>query len=185
MCASTGRSTAPRRARAGRRRAARATASPTIRTYRSKPTRGDVPGLLAAQEVARAADLQVLHRDRHARAHLGVLGDGGQPLVGGLGQRPLRRVQEVGVAALAAAADPAAQLVQLRAGRGVGAVDDQGVGVRDVQAGLDDGRRDQDVELPLPEPAITFSSVCSFIWPCATPMRASGTSSAQPWPRPC
>ena len=49
----------------------------------------DVPALLAAQQIARAADLQILHRDVHARAQISVLGDGGQPLMGGLGQRCL------------------------------------------------------------------------------------------------
>ena len=82
---------------------------------------------------------------------LGVLGDRRQPLVRGLGQRLLRRVQEVGVAALASAPDPAAQLVQLRQAEGVAALHDQGVGVRDVDPGLDDRRRHQDIESPLPE----------------------------------
>ena len=74
---------------------------------------GDVPGLLAAEQVAGAADLEVLHRDRHAAAEVGVLRDRGEPLVRGLGERLVRRVEEVGVGPLAAAADPAAQLVQL------------------------------------------------------------------------
>lgn len=50
----------------------------------------DVTGLLAAQEVSGAADLQVLHRHVHARTHLGVLGDRGEALVGRLGERLLR-----------------------------------------------------------------------------------------------
>ena len=97
------------------------------------------------------ADLEVLHRDGHAGAHLGVLRDRREPVVRGLGQRPLGRIGEVGVAALAAAPDPAAQLVQLREAEHVGAVDDQRVRVRDVQARLDDRRRDEDVVLLLPE----------------------------------
>jgi hypothetical protein len=44
------------------------------------------------------------------------------------------------------AADAAAQLVQLRQAELVGAVDDDGVGVRDVDAGFDDGRAQQHVE---------------------------------------
>ena len=111
----------------------------------------DVAGLLAAEQVAGAADLQVLHRDAHARAQLGVLGDGREPVVRGLGQRLLRRVEEVGVRPLAAAADPAAQLVQLGEAEVVGALHDQRVGVGDVEAGLDDRGADQDVEPLLPE----------------------------------
>ena len=68
-----------------------------------------------------------------------------------LGERLLPRVEEVRVRPLAAAADPAADLVQLGQAEQVGPLDDQRVGVRDVDAGLDDGRADQDVELLLPE----------------------------------
>ncbi len=68
-----------------------------------------------------------------------------------LGQRLLRRVQHVGVPALPAPAHPAAQLVQLGEAEGVAALDDQGVGIGDVDPGLDDRGRHQDVELLLPE----------------------------------
>src|SRR5215470_9895694 len=53
--------------------------------------------------------------------------------------------------AFPAPADPAAQLVQLGQAIRVGPVHDQGVGVRDVQAGLHDRRADQHVELLIPE----------------------------------
>ena len=72
---------------------------------------GDVPGLLGAQHVSGAADLEVLHRHRHAGAEFVVLGDGGQPVVGRLGQRHLGWIQEVRVAPLARAAHPPAQLM--------------------------------------------------------------------------
>ena len=88
-----------------------------------------MPGLFDAEHIAGTANLQVLHRNCHARAEFVVLGDGGQPVVGGLGQRHLLGVQEVGVAAFAAAPHPAAQLVQLRQTEGVRALDDEGVGV--------------------------------------------------------
>ena len=74
-----------------------------------------------------------------------------EPVVRGLGERLLLVVQEVRVRALAAAADAAAQLVQLREAVLVGAVDDDRVRVGDVEAGLDDRRRDEHVELALPE----------------------------------
>src|SRR5450755_2129016 len=44
---------------------------------------GDLAGLLAAEQVARAADLQVLEGHVHAGPHLGVLGHGREPLVRG------------------------------------------------------------------------------------------------------
>ncbi len=111
----------------------------------------DVPGLLGAEDVARTADFQVLHRDRHARAELGVLRDRRQPVVRGVGQRLLRRVQEVGVPALARPPDSAAQLVQLGEAEQVRAVHDQRVGVGDVQAGFHDRGTHQHVVLALPE----------------------------------
>src|SRR3546814_2886271 len=46
---------------------------------------------------------------------------------------------------------PAAQLVQLGKAEHVGAVDDDGVGARDVEAGLHDVGRQQDVEATVGE----------------------------------
>ena len=84
---------------------------------------------------------------------------------------------QVGVGAVVRTADAAAQLVQLRQAEAVGAVDDDGVGGRHVDAGLDDRGADQHVEALAVEiqhrPA---SSSRSGIWPWATRMRASGTS---------
>ena len=48
--------------------------------------RGDVARLLAAEQVARAADLEVAHRDLEARAEVGELADRLQPLVRLLGE---------------------------------------------------------------------------------------------------
>ena len=87
--------------------------------------------------------------------------------------------QEVGVGALVRAADAAAQLVELRQAEVVGAVDDDGVGARDVEPGLDDRRADQHVR---PRACMKCEhrpsrASRSPICPCATAMRASGTSS--------
>ena len=49
------------------------------------------------------------------------------------------------------AADPSAQLVELGEAEGVGAHDDDRVRVRDVEAGLDDRRAHEHVELPVVE----------------------------------
>ena len=111
----------------------------------------DVSGLLTAQQVAGPADLEVLHRHLHARTQLGVGGQGRQPIVGGLGQLCLRRVEEVGIGPFPASSHPAAQLVELREAEAVGVVDDQRVRIRDVDAGLDDGRAHEHVVLLLPE----------------------------------
>ena len=113
---------------------------------------GHMPGLLDSKNIAGATNLQVFQRNCHTGAEFVVLGDGGQPVVGGLAERGVARIQEVGVPAFAAAPHPAAQLVQLGQPERVGSLDDQGVGIGDVQAGLDDRRAHQDVELTVPEP---------------------------------
>ena len=49
-------------------------------------------------------------------------------------------------------ANPPTKLVQLAQAEAVSAVDDHRVGVRDVDAALDDGGREQDVSLPVDKP---------------------------------
>ncbi len=104
-----------------------------------------MPGLLVAEQVAGAADLQVAHRDLEARAELGVVRQRRQPL-GRLGRERRRRViQQVGVGALAAAPHAPADLVELGQAERVGVLDDQRVRLRDVDARLDDRRAHQHV----------------------------------------
>ena len=113
--------------------------------------RCDVPGLLGAEQVACAADLEVAKRDLQAAPQIGELTDRVQARVRLLGERAVGRVQEVRVRALVRAADAPAQLVQLRETERVRAVDDQRVRRRDVEARLDDRRGHQDVVLAVPE----------------------------------
>ena len=60
-------------------------------------------------------------------------------------------VEQVGVRPPAAPPDAAAQLVELGEPERVGAVDDDRVGVRDVEPGLDDRRADEHVGLAVGE----------------------------------
>ena len=110
-----------------------------------EPERRDMARLLGAQEVARAADLEVAHRDREAGAELGVVGKGRE--AGARFRRQLGRVriEEVGVRQLVGAAHPPADLVELSEPERVGPLDDQRVGLRDVEARFDDRRRDEHV----------------------------------------
>ena len=108
-------------------------------------------GLIGAEEVAGATDLEVAHRDLEPGPELGVLSDGLQPFVRLLRQRPLRRIEEIRVGALAGASDAAPQLVQLAETHAVGPVDDERVDGRHVDAGLDDRRAHQHVVVALPE----------------------------------
>ena len=61
------------------------TASSSSGDVELEADRGDVAGLLVAEQVAGAAQLEVAHRDREARAELGVVGEGRQALAGLLG----------------------------------------------------------------------------------------------------
>ena len=108
-------------------------------------------GLLGAEHVAGPADLEVAHGDLEPRAEIGELADRLEPLVGLLGEGLLTRVEQVRVGALAPAADATAQLVQLREPEQIGAVDDERVDGRDVEAALDDRGADQHVVLAFPE----------------------------------
>src|SRR6202042_348482 len=55
------------------------------------------------------------------------------------------RDEQVGVGALIGTTDAAAKLVQLRKAHAVGAINDDGVGARDVEAVFDDGGGNQNV----------------------------------------
>ena len=107
--------------------------------------------LLGAEQVAGAADLEVAHRDREAGAELGVVGERREP--GARLRRQLARVriEEVGVRGLVRAADPSADLVELREAERVRTLDDQRVRLGDVEPGLDDRGRDEHVRVAAEE----------------------------------
>ena len=109
--------------------------------------RRDRAVLLGAEQVAGAADLEVAKGDLETLPELVQPGDDVQPLVRLLGQRAARVVEEVGVRAPPGPADAAPQLIELRQPEAVGALDDDRVDVRDVEARLDDRRAHEHVEL--------------------------------------
>ena len=113
--------------------------------------RGDVTGLLGAEQVPGAADLEVAHGDLEPRPEVGELADRLESLVRLLGERAVAGVEEVRVRALAAPPDPTAQLVELGETEQVGTVDDERVHRRDVEPALDDRRAHEHVVLALPE----------------------------------
>ena len=106
-----------------------------------------MPRLLRAQKAARAADLQIAHGDAEAGVELRKLADGAQALFGDLAQLAPAPERQVRARAPVRAAHAPAQLVQLGKAHAVGVLDDEGIHVRNVDAGLDDGRADQDLRL--------------------------------------
>jgi hypothetical protein len=145
--------------------------------------RGDVPGLLVAEQVAGAAQLEVAHGDLEARAELGVVAQGAQALLGVLRQRGRRGVQQVGVGALARPADPPADLVELGQAEHVGALDDERVRLRDVDARLDDRRGHEDVGLAAQEaqhPLLELGLVELAVGHLERHVRGTGRAGARP-----
>ncbi len=107
----------------------------------------DVAALLATEHVAGTAELEVECGDFEAGAEIGELLERGQAAARDLGQLGVRRDEQVGVGAAIGASDAASELVQLAQSMAVRAVDDDGVGERDVEAVFDDRSRDEHVVL--------------------------------------
>ena len=103
--------------------------------------------LAVPQQTARAADLQIPHGDAEAGAESGKLPDGGKPLLGDIGQGLVPAEGEVGVGFAAGASHPPTDLVQLCQTHAVGILNDEGVAVAHINAGLDKGGTDQNVDL--------------------------------------
>ena len=111
----------------------------------------DMAGLLLAQQIAGAADVEIVAGQREAGAELVERLHHFEPALRRLGQHLARRQGQIGIGAQLGAADAAAQLVELRQAEHVGAMDDQRVGGRDVEAGFDDVGREQHVVVALVE----------------------------------
>ena len=110
-------------------------------------------GLRFAQHFAGAADFQVMHGEIKARAQFFHHLDGFQAFLGRRGERILAHGQQIGIGLMVRAADATTQLVQLRQAEAIGAIDQDGVGIGNVDAGFDDGRAQQQVEALLHEVA--------------------------------
>ncbi len=111
----------------------------------SNPTACTKPDCSGPEQVAGPAELEVLERHAVAGAELGVVLEHLQPALGvgidGVGNH------QIAVRTAVRPADATAQLVQLRQTERVGAVHEHRVRVRHVEAGLDDHRRDEHVDV--------------------------------------
>ena len=111
----------------------------------------DVAGLLVAEQIAGAADVEVVDGELEAGAERVERLQHLQPALGLRRDLAVGRQREQRIGAQLGAADAAAQLVELRQAEHVGAVHDQRVGGRDVEAGFDDRGRQQHVVLAVVE----------------------------------
>ena len=103
--------------------------------------------LAVAQEAACAAYLQIAHGDAEPGAEGGKLPDGGKPLGGDLGQHLVARKGEIRIRLAGRTPHAAAYLVKLRQAHPVGVLDNERVAVAHINAGLDQGGTDKDVDL--------------------------------------
>ena len=111
----------------------------------------DVAGLLLAEQIAGAADVEVVAGELEAGAERVERLQHLQAPLGGVGQRAVGGHGEERIGAQLGAADAAAELIELRQAEHVGAMHDQRVGARDVEAGFHDRGGEQDVVLPVVE----------------------------------
>ena len=111
-----------------------------------QPDLGHLTALLLAEQLAGAADLEIVSRQHEAGTELFHRFDGLETLRGIARQRLPGRRDEVGIGAVVRAADAAAQLMQLRQAHAVGAVDHDGIGARHVDAAFNDGGAHQHAE---------------------------------------
>ena len=140
--------------------------------------RDDVAALRGAENVARAANLQIAHGDVKAGAERAVLLDRVDPFARRADRHHLARQQEIGIGLVLGAADAAAQLVEIGQPEPVGAVDDDRVRVRNIEAALDDRRADQHVDLAGDEACHHVFEFVRVHLAVADSTRASGQSSA-------
>jgi hypothetical protein len=112
---------------------------------------GHRTGLVVAEQVTGATDLEVPHGDLEAASERRVVTDRAQSFVGRFGQDAIGRVKEIRVGPGSGATDATTQLVQLtdpsRSARSTINVLTEGI----LDPRLDDGRTDQDVVVSVPK----------------------------------
>ncbi len=92
--------------------------------------------MAGAKQVARAAHFEVAHGNGITRSQRGIISQNFQPLFAFRGGGAAFVLEQVGIGSLSAAPNTTSQLVKLSQAKGVSAVNDQGVGVGDIQTGF-------------------------------------------------
>ncbi len=124
------------------------------------PDQFGVSGLLIAQQITRAAHVEILRADGKARTQLIERGERAQPFQRAFGDGDVGPGQQDYLAAPVPATDPAAQLVELGQAEAVGIPHDHRVGAWHVEPRFDDIRGKQDVAIALCEPDHEFVDLC-------------------------
>ena len=103
--------------------------------------------LLCSQHIAGAADLQIPHGYPYAGSKLREFPDGLQAFLRLLPQKLIPLIHQKCIRSPVRASHAAAQLIELGQSHPVRVVNDHGVGIRNVQPGLDDSRGYQHIDL--------------------------------------
>ena len=121
--------------------------------------------LLSAEEISCAANFQIAHRNFEPASQSGVLFDSAESFPH-LGQEPgMTCQQQISVGLMFVAPDSPSQLVQVTQAKPVGPVDDDRVGVGNIEA--DDGSRKEDVRLAIDESGHHFLKFIAVHLPVA------------------
>ena len=110
-----------------------------------------MPGLLLAEQIARAPDVEIVTCQHEACAQRIEGLQNFQPLLGRGREARLGGDGEIGVGAHLGAAHAATQLIELSEAESVGAKDDERVGGRNVEAGFHDRGGEQHIVLAIVE----------------------------------
>src|SRR5579863_1171351 len=116
-----------------------------------EPDGFDVPALFATQQIAGATEFEIEGRDLEACAQVGEFFQGRQTAPGDGCKFNVCRDQQVGICTPIRSPHTAAQLVELRQSKTIGAVDDDGITQRNVEAVLDNRRGHKNVSFVMHE----------------------------------
>ena len=94
--------------------------------------------LCSTENAARTPNLQVAHGDAKTCAQRAVLLDRADPFARGANCHHLTRKKEISVRFVLGPADPPAQLIEIGETKPIRTIDDDRVGVRNIESALDD-----------------------------------------------
>ena len=115
--------------------------------------RMDLAALFRTENVPCPADLQVPDRQFKPGSQVGITPDGRDPFPGIAGEDPAFRQEHVRIRLTGPASHTPPELIKFRQPETVGTVDDNSIGIGNIQPGFDDGGTDKDIHFPLDEPA--------------------------------
>ena len=112
---------------------------------------GNKSALFGTQQIASATNVQVLHSNVDATAEVGEILNGLQATACVIGKRRKRRREQVTEGLAIATPYATAHLVEVRKSKVMGIVNNNGVGIRNVDTALDDGGGEKHIVIVIHE----------------------------------